>query len=441
MVENQRDAGLARVVTTWGMAASIMNMVVGAGIFAVPAALAAAMGPYAAAAFLLCAIAIGAIAICFAEGGSRIATSGGAYGYIEAAFGPLAGYVAGSLLWFGNVLSSAGLAAAIADIVAGLLPKPFLGAIRVTTIVMVIGAIASVNVGGAVFGARLAKVLAGIKFVPIAIFVIAGGTVVHLSNFAPAAAASNSPQFGRALILALFAFTGLETPLAASGEVARPDRTIPRAIAAAMLPLTLLYVLIQLIAQGALGSSLRTSSAPLADAVAGVHPSLRILMLAGAVVSMFGTIGSDILGTPRVLFAFARDGTLPGVLGRVHPNTRAPYVAILCYAFIAIALAISGTFAELVVLATLATAGLYILSCAAAWAITRRGVAAAGPPLNFRWLGSAAVVGIVTMIILIALASRAEIISLIALVAVSAAIHAGVRRMRRPGLAAVTSAR
>jgi amino acid transporter len=51
-------------------------------------------------AFVVCAIAIGSVAICWAEGGSRIPTSGGPYGYIETAFGPLAGYIAGTILWF-----------------------------------------------------------------------------------------------------------------------------------------------------------------------------------------------------------------------------------------------------------------------------------------------------------------------------------------------------
>ena len=104
MSESQRDAGLVRAIGPWGLAASIVNIVVGAGIFAVPGALAACIGPYAPLAFLVCGVAIGSVAICFAEGGSRIPTSGGAYGYVEAAFGPLVGYIAGTLLWLGNVL-------------------------------------------------------------------------------------------------------------------------------------------------------------------------------------------------------------------------------------------------------------------------------------------------------------------------------------------------
>src|SRR6267378_7875016 len=124
--ENQRDIGLVRAVGPWAFAASIVSMIVGAGIFAVPAALAACVGPYAPLAFLACGFAVGAVAICFAEGGSRVATSGGVYGVIEAAYGPLTGHVAGTLLWVGCVLACGGVAAALADVVASLFPQSLL---------------------------------------------------------------------------------------------------------------------------------------------------------------------------------------------------------------------------------------------------------------------------------------------------------------------------
>jgi amino acid transporter len=154
-----------------------------------------------------------------------------------------------------------------------------------------------------------------------------------------------------------------------------------------------------------------------------VHPALRVLMLAGAALSMFGWISSDILGGPRQLFAFARDGLLPRALGRVHPQSHAPQTAILCYAALAMIIALTGTFAELAVLSTLASAGLYIAGCAAAWLLAHRGVALAGTPLGFRWLGLAAAIGVAGMLTLIALASAQEIIGLIALVALSVVIH------------------
>jgi amino acid transporter len=207
---------------------------------------------------------------------------------------------------------------------------------------------------------------------------------------------------GRALILALFAFIGMESPLTASGEVAEPSRNIPLALGVAMASVTLISIAVQVIAQGILGAQLAHSSAPLADAMAHVSPLLRTVMLAGAAISMFGWISSDILGSPRMLFAFARDGLLFRVLGRVHPRTRAPYVAIAVYAAVALGLALAGTFTELAVLAAISTAALYAGGCAAAWVLARRGVATAGTPLNFRWLGVAAVVGVAGMTALIA---------------------------------------
>ena len=84
--------------------------------------LAASLGYFAPIALPACAIAIGSIAICFAEGGSRVPTSGGAYGYIEAAFGPMAGYLSGTALWVNNLLASSSIAAALADTVITVFP-------------------------------------------------------------------------------------------------------------------------------------------------------------------------------------------------------------------------------------------------------------------------------------------------------------------------------
>ena len=178
-----------------------------------------------------------------------------------------------------------------------------------------------------------------------------------------------------------------------------------------MLSVTLLYVAIQIVAQGVLGPALRAPLAPLADAMARVHPALRGLMLAGAAVSMLGWVGSDLLGSPRILFALARDGFLPSALGRLHPATPPPRRDRVLRALVVV-LALSGTFAELAVLSTLAVAPLYIAGCAASVRLARRGVRLEAAPLAFRGLGAAAAIGIVGMLVAIALASRAEIVGL-----------------------------
>jgi APA family basic amino acid/polyamine antiporter len=419
---SQRDAGLLRTIGTRGLAANIINSVIGAGIFAVPGALAACIGPYAPLAFLVCGAAIGAVAICFAEGGSRMPTSGGPYGYIEAVFGPLAGYLSGTLLWLGNVLACGGVTAALADTMVSLLPPAFKAPAHAVVIVGVIGGVALVNMGGVARGARLVDWATAVKLIPLLIFLVAGVGAIHRANFVLTVAPSTQ-GLGRALILALFVLTGMEVSLSASGEVRNPARTIPRALAIAIVTVTVLYIAIQVVAQGLLGASLSQSTVPLADAMAKISPTLRVLMLAGAALSMFGWASSDILGSPRILFAFGRDGLLPGALGRVHPRTHAPHIAILCYATVAIGLALTGTFAELAVLATLASSALYAAGCVAAWRLARNGVAQAGAPLNFRWLGTATLVGVASMLLMIALASRAEILGLFAVIAVSATVY------------------
>ena len=86
---------------------------------------------------------------------------------------------------------------------------------------------------------------------------------------------------------------------------------------------------------------------------------------------------------------------------------------------------LTGTFAELAALATLTTAALHALGCVAAWLLARRGVAVAGAPLNFRWLGLATFVGVGGMLALIALGSRREIAGLASLIGLSVLLLPG----------------
>jgi amino acid transporter len=300
-------------------------------------------------------------------------------------------------------------------------------------IVAAIGGIALVNLRGVALGARLINTMTLVKLIPLVIFLVVGVTAIHAANFvqSPAqTAAEDSSGVGRALILALFAFTGMETPICASGEVRNPTRTIPRALLLGLLVVTFIYVGVQVVAQGILGPALASASVPLADAMARVGPVLRVLMLIGAAVSMFGWISSDILSSPRILFALSRDALLPSIFGRLHAARATPYVAILFHAALAIGLALTGSFAELAVLSTLAVAALYIAACAAAWRLARSRVALAGAPLSFRWLGLAAVIGTGSMVFLVGLASRPEILGLFGLIAVALAIYFLQARLR-----------
>src|SRR5918996_4358324 len=93
------ESSLRRSIGTFALAASIVNVTIGGGIFRLPADMAATLGPTAPVAYLLCAIAMGLIVICMAEAGSRVSLTGGPYAYVEVAFGRFVGFLAGFLLW------------------------------------------------------------------------------------------------------------------------------------------------------------------------------------------------------------------------------------------------------------------------------------------------------------------------------------------------------
>ncbi len=409
------DHGLAQAMGAPGLAAAVFNTVVGAGIFVIPASLARDVGPAAPLAYLACVVAMGAVSLCFACAGSRVPTSGGPYGYAQAAFGPLVGFIVGVLVWLGAVLAAAGIAAAVVDSLAQWAPVLAHPVARTLTLLAIFACFTAVNAAGVQPGSWLVGLLTLAKLVPLLLLLVIAGPHIHSVNLK---VGPTSPYaFGRAMILALFAFQGMETALGVSGEVRNPGRNVPLGLLTAMLGVAVLYVALQVTAQGVLGPGLAQSHAPLAQTMGAVVPGLAGLLVVGATVSMLGYLASDTLSAPRVLFAFATHGFLPRRIAAVHPRTRAPYAAILLHAGIAAALAVSGGFVELAVLSSLATVMVYVVGCAAAVRLQHRGVALAGPPLRTPGLWLAAAVGVIAMIWIAAHAAPKEALGCVAAVA------------------------
>jgi basic amino acid/polyamine antiporter, APA family len=369
-VSDARDEGLLRVIGLGGLTGSVINVVIGGGIFALPAALAATLGPASPLAFLLGAAVMGLVTLSLARAGSRVARSGGIYGYALEAFGPLAGFLTGVLFLSAGVLSNASIAAALVDSLSLVAPAAGHPVGRGMALVGLYAGLAWVNLRGVATGTRVAAGLAIVKFGALSLFVLLGIGLMrpeHLAWHATPAA----DALGRSAILGIFAFAGMEIALGASGEVRDPARTIPRALVLAMTLIVLLYVAIQLVAQGVLGPDLAASRAPLAEALGRGWGQGREFMLVLGAVSMLGWMAGDVLGVSRQFFAFAREGFLPGALAAINARTRVPHVAILCYAAMSCTLAITGTFAGLAILASVAVILLYLSGCAAAWWLAR----------------------------------------------------------------------
>lgn len=374
---------LQRVIGTRGLAAAIFNITVGAAIFVLPAHVAASLGAAAPLAYLVCVVATALVALCFAEAGSRVPRSGGPYAYVEVALGPYVGFVCGVLLWLGVTLAMGGVATVFADALSGLFPVLAGTVPRALVLVFAYAAIAFINLRGAALGSRLSGISTLAKLLPLLAFIILGLSHIQPANL-KIAAMPPLGTVGEAGLLLMFAFFGMESALQVSGEVSNPSRTIPRAIAIALLGVAALYVSAQVVAQGVLGDALaapETAAAPLAAAAERfAGPGGARLILIGMTLSTFGFMTGMMLSTPRTLFSLAADGFLPRPLARVHPVYRTPHVAIVVQAIIVSAIAVTGTYVKIVVLADVAILLVYLACCIGAAVLRRRNVGADGTP-------------------------------------------------------------
>jgi amino acid transporter len=351
---NTQDEGLIRVIGTGALGINVINMVIGAGIFVLPGLVAAELGSAALIAYFVCSLTVALIFLCFAEVGSRISRSGGVYAYVEEAFGPFAGFIASILFWFGfSALADAAITVIMVDSLAVLFPIFGEAFPRAIIIIGVLAFLAAVNVRGVKSGMHLYVVNTLIKLVPLLLLLVAGLFVIDFGNLA----IPEWPSFaaiGSGSILLFYAFNGAESALNASGEIKNPSKTVPLGLLLGLSCILLLYVGLQTVSQGVLGAELANNTeAPLVQVATEVFGDWGGKMLvAAAVISIYSTLSGDMLGGPRVVFASALDDNLPRFLGKVHPTYKTPHVAIIFYAAVVCAFALSGTFKYLAVVAT-----------------------------------------------------------------------------------------
>src|SRR5213083_3377959 len=264
----QVDDQLVRGIGIPALTANIVSSTIGAGIFVIPATVAAGLGPAAPLAFICCAIAMVLFVTCFAIAGSRVSLTGGLYAYVEVAFGRYVGFLAGILYFLTALGAVAGVVYVLADSIA--LVIPILGSpiMRIVVMLAVYGSLVLINIRGVREGAGAVTVITVAKLLPLLLFICAGLFFVHAPNLSWSAWPT-SKSLGDAVILLIFAFVGIEVALIPSGEVKNPARTVPRSAYLALVITTIIYILIQLVAQGTLGINLANhQDAPLAEAAA-----------------------------------------------------------------------------------------------------------------------------------------------------------------------------
>lgn len=404
------DHQLVRAIGIPALTANIINSTIGAGIFVLPALVAKGLGPAAPLAFVCCAIAMVLFVTCFAIAGSRVALTGGLYAYVEVAFGRYVGFLAGVLYGITALGAVAGVVNVLVNSIAVI--APFLGnsVMRMILMLLVYGSLVVINVRGVRGGAGAVTGVTFAKLLPLLLFICVGIFFIHSPNLIWTAW-PGSKALGESVILLIFAFVGIEVALIPSGEVKNPARAVPRAAYLALVITTIIYITIQIVAQGTLGADLANHpDAPLAEAAAKFLGNLgRTVLLAGATISAFGFVTSDILSSPRMIFAFGRDGMLPAWFAHVHPRYRSPDVAIITYAVLAFALSVTGTFEQLAVLSNVAVLLMYLLCCVACWFLVQRDVRADGAqPFKFPGIKIVPALAIIAIIWILAHATLRE---------------------------------
>lgn len=350
-----KDEGLKREIGTWGLVANSVNIIVGAGIFILPVLVAEKLGAGSMAAYAICGGLMIMIMLCFVEAGSRVTISGGAYSYIETAFGKYAGFLTANIFIFGaGITANAAVANGLADTLSYFFPL-FRGQMfRIGFFGIIFSFLAYFNVRGVRNAVMIVKINTVAKLLPLLLIIIAGWFFIDKPEV-KFNGGNSLDDIGQVSLILLFAFVGAETALNVGGEIRNPEKTVRKGIMISIILVAVLYILIQVIVQSILGPSItQHREAPLAETARVMFGNTgAIIVVVGATFSMFGNISGMVLNMPRILFAASRDGVIPvRALSAIHPVFRTPYISVVIYAALGFIFASIGEFRQLAMLSS-----------------------------------------------------------------------------------------
>jgi basic amino acid/polyamine antiporter, APA family len=358
------EEGLVRGIGRWDLVAVAINGIIGAGIFGMPSRVFALTGPASIIAFAVCAIVVTLIILCFAEVASRFRETGGPYLYARDAFGPVAGFQVGWMMWLARLTAFAANCNLLVSYLSYFWPGAGSVVWRIIIIITIVALLTTVNIIGVRDAALFGNFFAIGKLIPIILFIAVGLFFIKLENFS-APAPINIGSFSESVLLLVYAFTGFEMAVIPAGEISNPQRNLPVAMLIAIGVVAVVYILIQIVAIGTL-PGLASSDRPLADAsnqflgAAGAS-----IITAGALISITGNLNVLILAGSRLPFAMGERRELPHVLAFTHNRFRTPYLAILFTSMIMLVLTLWSTFASAAKISTIARLIAYAATCVA----------------------------------------------------------------------------
>jgi amino acid transporter len=363
-------AQLIRGIGFAGLIILVLNSVIGAGIFALPAAISARAGVLSPWLFLVVGLLVITVVLTFAELASYFKDSGGPVLFTTTAFGPLVGFSTGWLLFISRMTAFAANSTVMAVYLGAVWPWFADGIGRTTLIVVVCSALTLANYFGVKDGVRTMAVFTFLKLAPILLLIILGLQYVSADTLFPA----NIPtidDLGGTTLLLIYAFVGFESATIISGEAKNPKKMMPRALVTTVIATGLLYFLIVLVYISVLPDA-GESGATLIDVGRELMgPAGVVLITLAAFFSIGGNLASNMLAVPRLTFALAEERLLPRWFGHIHEKYATPSNSILFLGGLGLAFALSGSFLWLAAASSLTRLMLYVL-CIGALPIIRR---------------------------------------------------------------------
>jgi amino acid transporter len=363
-VQKQPEADLVRGIRRWDLVAICINGIIGAGIFGLPSKVYSLIGTYSLIAFVVCALVVALIILCFAEVSSRFDETGGPYLYAREAFQPAVAFEIGWLIWLARVTAFAANCNLLINYVSFFWLPATTPLWRASIIVLVVIVLAIINLLGIRQAAIVSNVFTVGKLVPILIFIAAGLFFLNPNayEFGPA---PTTGAFSQSVLLLVYAFTGFEMATIPAGEVRDPKKSLPRALLIAILVVAILYIMIQVVCVGTL-PGLAQSQKPLADAGSQfLGAAGGAIISAGAIISITGNLNILLLSGSRLPFAMAEQKQLPAFVGSIHTKFFTPYVSILITAGLMLFLTLKSSFVAALTISTIARLVTYGATCVA----------------------------------------------------------------------------
>jgi len=360
-------SGLNKVLSVKDLTFFGIAAIIGGGTFSAIGNACFSGGPGVTILYIICAIACGFTAMCYAEFASRVPVSGSAYTYAYVSFGEIFAWIIGWALlmeysigniyiafswsgYFTNLLESfhihlpewltinyksahgAFLESKVGEGLLAWQNAPMIGNLKVIfdlPAVLINILITYLVYKGTKESRNISNVMVYIKLAIIVLVIIVGAFYIDINNWTPFMPNGFTGVMG-GVSAVFFAYIGFDAVSTLAEESKNPQRDLPRGMIYSLVICTVVYIVLALVITGMVSYTLLGVSDPLAEifALKGVKWMLFIVSIA-AVVAMTSVMLVFQMGQPRIWMTMSRDGLMPKKFAEIHPKHKTPGFATI----------------------------------------------------------------------------------------------------------------